>query len=146
LYDVIGGVHAGTLVNEAAAQAALATITGWPLADIVSFAGALGAVFPADYENTALFDRLRTLEAIGAATGATGAQLVAWGGVPADEPGAEALAAAALGALKARYPSNTDWLAVAPKMMNPIRERRSAALQAYLVGLKDGGGNLVYGD
>ena len=30
--------------------------------------------------------------------------------------------------------------------MNPIRERRSAALQAYLIGLRDKSGKLIYGD
>ena len=143
---MIGGVHAGTLVDEAGAQAALATITGWPLADIVAFAGALGLVFPGDYKLPAPYDALRTLEAMATATGATGAQIVAWGAVPADEPAAEAMAASALGVLKAKHPSNAEWLALAPTIMDPIRERRSAALQAYLIGQRDGAGNLVYGD
>jgi hypothetical protein len=146
LYDLIGGVNTGTLVNEAAAQAALATITGWPLPDTVAFASALGTVFPGDYETPALYDTMRTLEAIGAAAGATGAQMAALGAVPANEPAAETLAAAALGALKAKFPNNNDWLALAPKLMDPIRERRSAALQAYLIGQRDMGGNLIYGD
>jgi len=51
-----------------------------------------------------------------------------------------------LGALKARFPNNNDWLALAPSIMNPIREHRSDALQAYLIGQRDGGGNLIYGD
>jgi hypothetical protein len=131
LYDIISGVNAGTLVNEAAAQAALATITGWTLADIVSSTAALGVSFPADYEQPKTYDTLRKLEAMAIATEATGAQIVAWGAVPPDEPAAESMAASALGALKARHPNNNDWLALAPAIMNPIRERRSAALQAY---------------
>ena len=50
LYDLIGGVASGAIVNEAGAQAALATISGWQLGDIVAFAAALGFAFPADYE------------------------------------------------------------------------------------------------
>jgi hypothetical protein len=86
LYDIISGVNTGTLVNEAAAQAALATITGWTLADIVSFTAALGVSFPADYEQPKTYDTLRKLEAMAIATEATGAQIVAWGAVPPDEP------------------------------------------------------------
>jgi hypothetical protein len=75
-----------------------------------------------------------------------GAQIVTWGGVPADEVSAESLAASALGVLKAQQPDEPSWLALAPTLMNPIRERRSAALQAYLIGQRDGGGKLIYGD
>jgi len=146
LYDLITGVNTVTLVNVAAAQAALVTITGWDLADVVAFTSALGAVFPGDYETPALYDSLRTLEAVAAAAGATGEQIVAWGAIPADEASAETLAAAALGALKAKYPNNDNWLTIAPTLMDPIRERRSAALQAYLIGLRDGAGQLIYGD
>ena len=49
LFDVIGGVQGGTLANAAETQAALATITGWTLSDIVSFSAALGLAYPADY-------------------------------------------------------------------------------------------------
>ncbi len=142
LYDVIAGVHTGTLVNEAAAQAALSTITGWTLADIVALTAALDVTFGADYLLPATYDQLRTLAAMIAATSghATGAQLVAWAGVPADEPAAEALAASALSTLKARY-SNPDWLSAAPDIMNPLREHRAAALQDYLVGNGDHAGH-----
>ena len=146
LFDVIGGVAAGTLPNEAGVQAALATITGWPLADIVSYAGSLGVAFPADYKAPATYDALRTLAAMAAKTTAIGPQLVAWSAVPADEPTAETMAASALGVLKAQYPNIDAWLKVAPTLMDPIRERRSAALQAYLIGLRDNTGKLVYGD
>jgi hypothetical protein len=147
LYDLIGGVNAGTIPNEALAQAELATITGWNLADITSFATALGAVFPADYTTPALYDALRKLEAmITAMSGkAQGSQLVNWSQVPANEAAAESIATDAVSVLKARY-SNTDWLTVAPPIINPIREDRSAALQAYLVAQRDNAGNLIYGD
>src|SRR5208283_5065059 len=52
----------------------------------------------------------------------------------------------ALGTLKAQQPSDDAWLALAPTLMNPIRENRSAALQAYLIGQRDNSGNLIYGD
>ena len=58
-----------------------------------------------------------------------GAQIVSWGGVPPDEISAESLAASALGVLKARQPDEATWLALAPTLMNPIRDRRSAALR-----------------
>ena len=73
LYDIIGGVH-GSLAHPhtAATQTALATITGWPLADIESFATALGLVFPASYKAPATYDALRTLEAMTTAVNACG--------------------------------------------------------------------------
>jgi hypothetical protein len=147
LYDVIGGINSGSIVNEASAQAALATITGWTLAEITSFATALGLAFAQDYIRPATFDALRTLEAmISAMAGkAQGDQLVSWGQVPSDEVNAETMAVSALSALKARY-SNSDWLAIAPPIIDPIRENRSAALQSYLVAQRDIAGNLIYGD
>ena len=67
-----------------------------------------------------------------------GAQIVSWGAVPPDEVDARrALAASALGVLKAQQPSDDAWLALAPTLMNPIRDRRSAALQAYLIAQRD---------
>jgi hypothetical protein len=147
LYEVIGGVSAGTLVNQASAQAALATITGWTLSDITALSTALGLVFPQDYTKPGSFDALRNLEAMIAALAgkAQGDQLVSWGQVPADEPAAESMAASALGVLKARY-SNSDWLTVAPAIVNPIREDRSAALETYLIAQRDNAGNFIYGD
>ncbi len=227
LYDLISGVHAGTLGNAAAAQAALATITGWPLADIEAFAPPLGLAFPASYTQPATYDALRTLEAMTSAVTASGAglatpsttlvsaitasdtsitvasdvgfpppafyvyigseillvtavsgvdntvwtvsrgqqgttaaaaaigaavtqtsaaQIVSWATVPQDEISAENLAASALGALKAQQPNDAAWLALAPTLMNPIRDRRSAALQGYLIAQRDGADNLIYGD
>jgi hypothetical protein len=81
-----------------------------------------------------------------AVTQAFGAQIVTWGGVPQDEASAESLAASALGALKAQQPTSDGWLALAPTLMNPIRDRRSTALQAYLIGQRNGSGALIYGD
>ncbi len=146
LYDVIGGVGSGGLANAAAAQTALGTITGWPLVDIGSFATALGLTFPANYTQPATYDALRTLEAMATTAAATGAQIVSWGTVSPDEQTAESIADGALGVLKGQQPSNDAWLALAPALMNPIRDRRSAALQAFLIGQRDGLGNLIYGD
>jgi len=227
LYDLIGGVGTGTIATEGDAQGVLATLTGWPVADIEAFARALELAFPASYTDPAAYAALRNLElmsaavdssgpvvppasttltaaidgvqttidvasaigfpaptfyvsigteillvtafggadnttwtvargqqgtpaapaAIGAAVSPTyGAQIVSWGAVPADEPGAEALAASALGVLKAEQASEEAWLALAPTMMDPVRDRRSAALRAYLTATRDGSGNLVYGD
>lgn len=146
LYDVIGGVSAGTLASGAQAQGALATITGWPLPDIEAFASAVGLAFPANYTQPTAYDALRTLEAMAALAGATGAQIVNWGAVPPDEPTAEGIAAGALGVVRAQQPGNDAWLAIAPTLMNPIRENRSAALQAYLTAQRDGSGDLIYPD
>ncbi len=147
LYDLIGGVDGGTIANEPAAQAALATLTGWPLADITTLATALGVSFVgADYTQPATYEALRVLEAMIAAMAgkASGGQLVSWGAVPPDEPTAQNLAASALNVLKARY-TNADWLKVAPPMIDPIREHRSAALQDYLIGNGDNAGH-SFGD
>ena len=225
LFEIIAGVQSGTLPNKPAAQAALATITGWPLADIESFDGALGLVFPGSYMTPAVYDALRTLEAMSVAvnvsgpvvsavgttltlpitsgqnnltvqsaigfpapnfyinigaeillvtgfggadnttwsvlraqqgtTGAAavigtpvtfafGAQVVSWGAVPADEVSAESMAASALGVLKAQQPGEEAWLALAPTLMNPIRQNQSTALQAWLIAQRDASGNLIY--
>jgi Tc toxin complex TcA C-terminal TcB-binding domain/Neuraminidase-like domain/Salmonella virulence plasmid 28.1kDa A protein len=141
LYDLIAAVHSGALPTESAAQAALATVTGWQAADIAALAGAIGLAFPADYRAPEAYDRLRTLFALRKATGASGSLLASWGVAAPDAP----TAASAQGALKARF-SEDEWLKVAPSMMDPIRERRSDALQAYLLALRDGAGAPVYGD
>jgi Tc toxin complex TcA C-terminal TcB-binding domain/Neuraminidase-like domain/Salmonella virulence plasmid 28.1kDa A protein len=141
LYALIAGIAGGTVANAAAANAALATVTGWPTADISALASAVGAAFPADYTQPATFDTLHTLAAMQAAAGASATQLVSWA-VPDPDPDA---ATSARGALEARY-AHTDWLALAPKIMDPIRERRSAALQAYLIAQRDGTGALIHPD
>jgi len=146
LYDVIGGVSTGALATEASTQAALATITGWSLSDITVFAAALGPAFPASYLEPAVYDTFRKVQAMAQTAGATASQLVSWAAVPPDESTAEGIAAGALGVLKAQQATNDAWLALAPQIMNPIRERRSAALQAYLIGLRDSSGALIYGD
>jgi hypothetical protein len=141
LDSLISAVDSGTIANEADAQAALAAITGWSAADITSLATRLGLVFPGDYKLPETYDALRRLAAMLEATGGSGAQLVGWGVAAPDET----TAVSARSVLKSRY-SEADWLQIAPKVMDPIRERRSAALQAYLLAQRDGGGNLVYGD
>ena len=227
LYDVVGGVAAGALPDAPSTQAALATITGWPLADIEAFAPALGLQFPASYKQPASYDAMRTLEAMSSAVTASGsglatpsttlaagigagdlnltvtsdigflappfyvsigteilqvtavsganntawavlrgqegtvaaialagaavtqplgAQILNWATVPPDEASAQNLAASALGALKAQQSSNDAWLALAPTLMNPIRQNRSNALQAYLTAQREGAGNLIYPD
>jgi hypothetical protein len=72
LYDLIGGVLDGSIADPATAQTALAAITGWPLADIESFAAALGLAFPAGYESPASYDALRKLEAMSLAVNVAG--------------------------------------------------------------------------
>ena len=227
LYDLIGAVNSGTLATEGQAQAALATIAGWPLSDIEAFAQPLGLAFPASYTQPDAYAALRRLEAMSAAVDASGpvvstatttltagidnvqtnltvasaigfpapnfyisigaeillvtafgggdnttwtvargqlgttataagsgttvtptygAQIISWGSVPPDEISAEAMAASALGVLKAQQPGEDAWLALAPSLMDPIRDRRSAALQAFLTGQRDAAGNLMYGD
>ena len=146
LYDVIGGVNSAALGSAGAAQAALAAITGWPLSDIASFAAALGLAFPANYTQPSAYDALRTLETMAQTAGASGVQIVSWGAVPPDETTAESMAAGALGVLRSQQASNNAWLALAPKLMNPIRDHRSAALQAYLISQRDIFGQLIYGD
>ena len=141
LYALISAITSGTIAGEPAAQSALGAIAGWQPADIAALAAAVGVNFPADYTRPATYDALRTLTAMSSAAGAGGAQLVSWG-VPAPDEG---VANSALGVLEAKH-SRSDWLALAPKVMDPIRERRAAALQAYLISQRDGAGHLIYGD
>jgi len=146
LYDLIAGIQSGSLATEAATQAALASITGWPLTDIAAFCAAMGFAFPATYTQPAAYDGVRNLEAMADSAGASGAQMVSWGTIPPDEVTAEAMAAGALAVLKSQQASNAAWLTIAPGIMNPIRDRRSTALQSYLIGQRDSSGNLIYGD
>ena len=142
LYDLISGVQSGALANEAITQATLSTITGWQLADILSFCNTLGVTFNADYLLPSTYDALRTLEAMIISTSgkASGDQLVLWSHVPANEADAQTMASSALSIVKSRY-SNPDWLAAAPSIANPLREHRSSALQDYLVGNGDQNGH-----
>ena len=141
LYGLIGAVNGGGLATEAATQDAFATLVSATSADVTALATQLGLVFPADYTAPATYDALRTLLAMAAAANGSGPQLVAWGAKAPDET----TATSALSAMKARY-AEPDWLKVAPTFIDPMRERRSAALQAYLLAQRDGGGTLVYGD
>jgi len=81
-----------------------------------------------------------------AVTQTLGAQIVSWGTVPQDEITAENQAASALGELKAQQSTSDAWLALAPTLMNPIRQNRSAALEAYLIAQRDASGNFIYVD
>lgn len=141
LFDLIAAVKSGAIATDAAAQAALATITGWPQADIqalttgISFSLAAG-----DYLRPKSYEALRKLVAMSIATGGSGAQLVSWGiAVPTGS-----VAASALDALKSKYPIEA-WLDIAPKLMNPMRDRWAAALASFLLAQRDGGGNPVWG-
>jgi Tc toxin complex TcA C-terminal TcB-binding domain/Neuraminidase-like domain/Salmonella virulence plasmid 28.1kDa A protein len=73
-----------------------------------------------------------------AVTQTLAAQLVSWGAVPTGEESAESLAASALGTLKAQQATSDAWLALAPTLMNPIRQNRSTALQSYLIAQRSG--------
>jgi hypothetical protein len=141
LYGLIGSVAASTIASESAAQTALAAITGWAPADLSALGSALGTAFPADYTSPATYDALRRLEAMLTVAGAGGSQLVTWAGPDPDLT----TATSARAALESRY-SHDDWLALAPKIMDPVRERRSAALQAYLIAERDGAGQYLYPD
>jgi hypothetical protein len=144
LYDLVSGISDGSLPTAAAVQTQLAAITGWPLADISAFAGPLALTFPASYTQPTAYQALYVLESMTRATGTTAAQLVDWGAVPPDEVTAQAMASGALGVVKAQQPTEAAWLALAPSLMNPIRDRRSPALQAYLLGVRDLAGGLLY--
>ena len=157
LWNLIANVGSASFVSEQAAQTELAAITAWPAADIADFAGALGLQFPDDYKSPRTYDRLRVLAKAATTTRATGSQLVRWATVPLSEGGAngaKSMGDEALGVLKSRY-SAADWLAFAPKIMDPWRENRAAALQDYLIAQRDPpvrgpghdlAGDFTYGD
>ena len=75
LYDIVGQVNSGSLSTAASVQAALAVITGWPLADIEAFSAALELTFPASYLQSATYNAMRTLEAMSSAVTASGGGL-----------------------------------------------------------------------
>ena len=133
LFDLIQ-TSGTTLADETAARSALSVITGWANDDITAFASALELVFPGDYRQPATYESLRFLEAMATNARLSGEQLASWGLVPSNESDARSKAAAAQSALKATYPDNDKWLAFAPTLMDPLREHRANALQAYLIG------------
>jgi hypothetical protein len=134
LTDLIAAAGLGTLPDDAHAAAALAAISGAQADDVLALATTLGVTLAAgDYQKPPSFDRLRTLLAMAAATGGSGAALAAWGIEAADESSA---AVSAAQALKSRY-GNDAWLAAAPAIMDPLREHRRDALVAYLTARRD---------
>jgi len=142
LHELISAAAAATIPSDADAQIALSAITGWAAGDTTDLANATGVSLAAgNYSKPATYDALRTLAAMLAKTGGNGAQLVSWG---VADPG-QTEATSAYGVMKSRY-ANKDWLAVAPAMTDPIRERCSAALRSYLLAQRDGSGALLFGD
>ena len=130
LYDVITSRPFGLARRCHRGPKAFATITGWPRPDIAAFAGKLPSPFPATIRNpppTTLSGPSKRWHG----RSATGAQLVGWAAVPTDESTAEGLASRALGVVKAQQSGEDAWLALAPTLMNPIRDHRSAALKAF---------------
>ena len=106
--------------------------------DIAALASALGFVFPADYSTPARYDALRTLEAMAAATGGSGAQLVSWGAVrrrraDARRPWPPRRSACC----KSRYSTATIGCVRARRSWTRSASDRSAALQDYLIGQRD---------
>lgn len=142
LYSVIAAVSSGGLASAGATQTALGVISGWDATDIGLLATTLGVLFPSDYTNPKTYDALRRLDAMMAASGGNATQLVSWGVVA---PSPTAAADSVLSVLKSRY-GEADWLQLAPTLMDPLRERRSAALQAFLLAKRDGGGALLFSD
>ena len=143
LRDLISVVAPGA--SESDAQSTLETLAGWRPGTVTGFAD--GLTYPADYRKPATYDRLRRLESMLNATGAAdGTTLRNW--ASADDADIEHSAREVRDALRARY-SVDEWNALAPKLIDPMRERRSAALQAYLTAIRDPdepGRPLKYGD
>ena len=143
LFALITAAGAGGSLGTAdLIQARLADITGWSLPDIASLTKAIGVTVgpPNDYLNPSTYSRLRSLLGMAKSTGGTGVQLVAWAGPAPDD----AAASSAQQALKSRY-TNAAWLEIAPNMMNPMRERRNAALISWLLAQKTDKGVPVWG-
>ena len=138
LTDLISAAAAGSIPDDAHAAAAFAAIAGAQTTDVQALAASLGISLAAgDYLSPATFDRLRTLLAMAQSTSGSGDTLASWGNEAPDETPA---AASALQALKSQY-SNDGWLAAAPALNNPLRERRRDALVAYLTAQRDPGFN-----
>ena len=141
LRALVAAVIDGTLATDAGVHAALAAIAGWRSDEVAAAAGAIGATLASGaWQRTDTYERVRRLVGMATATGATVAQLVAWGAATPTIGDANA----AWQALKSRYAAE-DWLAVAPALMDPIRERRRDALVWFLLAQRDGGGNPVWG-
>lgn len=140
LFTVIAAIADGSIGAKPDVGSAMATITGWSATDIAALTSSSFTLI--DYQDPKAIDRLRRLEGMLTATGATsGMQLRRWSDSthypmpPSEVEPVYDAAQEVRSALKSRY-SVDDWCTMAPKFMDPIRERRSAALQAYLLGLR----------
>jgi hypothetical protein len=131
----------GTLTSDADVHRELAAITGWRESDVAAVASALGlSLASGSWSAVATYERLRTILATTAQTGASGAELAAWSTATPSLGDANA----AWQALKSRY-SAEAWLAVAPEIMDPLRSRRRDALRWWLLGQRDGAGAPIWG-
>ena len=134
LFDLIGAIGAGTITTDTAAQAAFAGIAGALPPDVAALAGSVGLSLAAgDWTSPAAYGRLRTLLAMAAATGGSGAALATWGVEVADETAA---ATSALSSLKSRY-TDDAWLAPAQALNDPLRQNRRDALVACVISQRN---------
>ena len=145
LYDVIGGVHDGTIADEPRLRRHSPRSRAGTLDDIAAVATALGLAFPADYEHPGRVRRAADARVDGSPRWAEGHRRAArrlGRGAPRRADGAKPWRPPRSASLKAQHPDEDEWLALAPLTIRCATDR-SAALQAYLIGQRRRDGNLV---
>ena len=118
--------------TKPAALAALAQLTGWHLDDLQAIDAGLQFQFPGDYREIEAYQRFSECIAAVKTAGVRAEMIFEWAKAalsPAD-------AAAIKQAAKSKYQIE-HWLQVAPPLQDEIRERKRAALVAYLAARPD---------
>jgi peptidoglycan hydrolase-like protein with peptidoglycan-binding domain len=120
----------GGAADRAAHLSVLATVTGWPLADLDYLTGATGfnLAYPDAFRDEQPLTRLRPMMALVAALGTSAEQVRGW----ATEGVSPEQAAEMVQAAKANSPP-VQWLEVAKGIRDPLREKQRDALVAHLI-------------
>jgi len=126
LLDVVGAATAvGPTIGDV--ETALASATGWTTTDIGDLVTNFG-LGTGDFTNEAWPTRLQQCFKLGLRLGVSIDQLFQWATNPPDDAQAQQIK----NTVKAQY-DDDQWLTVAKPLADTLRERRKAALVAYLL-------------
>lgn len=142
LRDLVDRTTSAAPGTDPDAQAALAAISGWTVADVTAAATLFGATLAAGaYARVSTYRRIQALLSLSASASATATQAIAWGSAAAPT---QAQANEAWQALQSRY-THEAWLEAAPRLMDPLRIRRRDALVWRLLSMRSASGDPVWG-
>ena len=142
LRDLVDAANATTPPSDTHLHAALAAITGWPVADVAAAATGFGfTAATGGWTQVSSFASLDALLRLADKASAPVSQVLAWGNAATLSPG---LANEAWQALQSRH-THESWLTVAPEVMDLLRTRRRDALVSRLLSMRHANGEPVWG-